>query len=208
MAAAAGAQSPPPRYLALGDSYTISEGVAEHDRWPVQLAAALRASGVQIGEPDIIARTGWTTDELDRAMTAQSPKGPYALVTLLIGVNNQYRGRSVDEYREQFRALLTRASGFAGGVAGHVVVLSIPDWGVTPFNTSRPAAQVAREIDAFNATAEKAARDAGAKWVDITDLTRAEPRAVVADGLHPNAAMYARWVARVEPMARAILRRP
>ncbi|WP_282298557.1 GDSL-type esterase/lipase family protein, partial [Stenotrophomonas sp. PS02289] len=121
------------RYLALGDSYTIGEGVAEQGRWPVQLSAALRAAGVDIADPQIIATTGWTTDELDAGIDAAAPQGPFDLVTLLIGVNNQYRGRSVDEYRTQFSALLQRALGFAGQRAQRVLVLAIPDWGVTPF---------------------------------------------------------------------------
>jgi lysophospholipase L1-like esterase len=195
------------RYLALGDSYTIGEGVPEAERWPVQLAAALTAAGVRVAAPEIIARTGWTTDELDAAITARDPKGPYALVTLLIGVNNQYRGRNVDEYRTQFRALLTRAIGFAGGEASRVIVVSIPDWGVTPFNTRRDKATVAAQIDAYNAVNKDEAAAASVAWLDITDLTRAQPAAVVADGLHPSAAMYAQWTARLLPLARAALAR-
>jgi lysophospholipase L1-like esterase len=208
MAAAAPAQAPR-RYLALGDSYTIGEGVADSSRWPVQLARALRARGISIAEPEIIARTGWTTDELDAAITERmgrdSSGGNYGLVTILIGVNNQYRGRPVDEFRNQLRALLRRAVGFAGRDAGRVIVVGIPDWGVTPFNTSRGAAQVARQIDAFNAVNRAEAERAGAQWVEITDLTRAAPRDVVADGLHPSGAMYAKWVERIAPLAQKIL---
>lgn len=207
MATALAAVPAPPRYLALGDSYTIGEGVAESERWPVQLARALWGAGVNIAEPEIIARTGWTTDELDTAITARAPRGPYAVVTLLIGVNNQYRGRSADEFRAQLRALVARAIGFAGGDARRVIVVSIPDWGVTPFNTRREPAAVAREIDAFNAVNRDEAQRAGAHWVDITDLTRASPRDVAGDGLHPSAAMYARWVARIAPVARAATRK-
>jgi lysophospholipase L1-like esterase len=195
------------RYLALGDSYTIGEGVPEAARWPVQLVAALGTAGVTVTAPEIIARTGWTTDELDAAITARDPQGPYALVTLLIGVNNQYRGRSVDEYRTQFRALLQRAIGFAGGEAARVIVVSIPDWGVTPFNTRRDKATVAAQIDAYNAVNKEESAAAQVAWVDVTDLTRAQPAAVVADGLHPSAAMYAQWTARVLPLAQAALRR-
>ncbi len=200
----AGAQA---RHLALGDSYTIGEGVGESERWPVQLAAALREAGLPMAAPEIIARTGWTTDELDAAITARRPQGPYDLVTLLIGVNNQYRGRSVEEYRVQFHGLLERAIGFAGGEASRVVVVSIPDWGVTPFNVDRDRATVAAEIDAFNAAARDAAQARAAAWVDITPASRADPSAVVADGLHPSAAMQAQWAALVLPVARAVLRR-
>src|SRR5712671_575962 len=109
--------TPSPRFLALGDSYTIGESVAIADRWPNQLALQLRKSGIDIANPEIIAKTGWTTDELSTAIDAAKPRGPYALVTLLIGVNNQYRGRDAEQYRKEFVALLHRAIGFAGGEA-------------------------------------------------------------------------------------------
>ena len=135
------------RYLALGDSYTIGEGVAPEGRWPEQLVARLRSKGVSIREPEIIAQTGWTTDELSAAITARNPHGPYALVSLLIGVNNQYRGRSVQEYRTQFLSLLHAAISLAGRDTGRVIVLSIPDWGVTPFAEGRDRAAIAAAID-------------------------------------------------------------
>ena len=97
------------RFLALGDSYTIGEGVAEHERWPAQLAARLRADGIDLGTPRIVATTGWTTDELSAAMDTQRFDPPYDLVSLSIGVNNQYRGRDTDNYRQEFVALLERA---------------------------------------------------------------------------------------------------
>jgi lysophospholipase L1-like esterase len=178
------------RYLALGDSYTIGESVDASERFPVQLARAMNLS-----EPQIIAKTGWTTDELNAAIDAANPQGPFDLVTLLIGVNNQYRGRSADEYRTQFTALLQRAIGFAGGNAAHVIVVSIPDWGVTPFAEGRDRAKIAREIDQFNAINREEAMRAGAKWVDITAISRRDDRALVAgDGLHPSGKQYAEWV--------------
>ncbi|MBK5260447.1 MAG: SGNH/GDSL hydrolase family protein, partial [Thermoanaerobaculia bacterium] len=121
------------RFLALGDSYTIGEAVPESERWPVQLANALRARGIDVNGPQIIAKTGWTTDELNAAIDAADPRGPFDLVTLLIGVNNQFRGRDAEQYRGQLAALLQRAIGFAGGDAKRVIVVSIPDWGVMPF---------------------------------------------------------------------------
>lgn len=128
LSGAAGAHEPADiSYLALGDSYTIGESVDASGRWPMQLAAALRSEGIALADPRIIAITGWTTDELDAAIDAAEPLGEYGLVSLLIGVNNQYRGRSVDDYREQFAALLQRAIGFAGGRRERVLVLSIPD---------------------------------------------------------------------------------
>src|SRR6185369_11796894 len=189
---ACASSEPHTRYLALGDSYTIGESVAESDRYPVQLAHALK-----IGEPQIIAKTGWTTDELNAAIDAADPKGPFDLVTLLIGVNHQYRGRSADEYRQQFAGLLHRAIGFAGGNARHVIVVSIPDWGVTPFAKDRDRAKIAREIDQFNAINREEAARAGAKWVDITPVSRRaanDPSLVAGDGLHPSGKMYGEWV--------------
>ena len=197
------------RVLALGDSYTIGEGVAPDERWPLQLVARLRGEGVDIGESRIVATTGWTTDALSAAMETADFIPPYAMVTLLIGVNNQYRGRGVDEYRAQFRDLLQRAIRLAGGVAAHVIVVSIPDWGVTPFaaREGRDAAAVAREIDAFNVVASAEAASAGAARIDITAISRAaESRGeLVGDGLHPSGAQYARWVEAILPVARVIL---
>lgn len=188
------------RYLALGDSYTIGESVAPEQRFPVQLARELG-----IGEPLIIARTGWTTDELNAAIDAAAPQGPYDLVTLLIGVNNQYRGRSIDEYRTQFAALLQRAIGFAGSPR-KVVVVSIPDWGVTPFAATRDRAKIAQEIDAFNAVNREEAQKAGARYVDITAVSRGSDAALVAeDKLHPSAVQYTEWVRLIAPEARAAL---
>ncbi|HVX04760.1 MAG TPA: SGNH/GDSL hydrolase family protein [Rhodanobacteraceae bacterium] len=196
----------PATFLALGDSYTIGEGVAPGERWPVQLVARLREEGIDIADPQIVATTGWTTDELAAAMDAAIFKPPYALVSLLIGVNNQYRGRPPDEYRAQFRDLLQRAIRLVGGHAAHVVVVSIPDWGVTPFaaREGREAARVAREIDAFNAAASVEAGSAGVHWVDVTTLSRAPGSRdeLVADGLHPSGAQYARWMEAILPVAR------
>ena len=184
------------RILSLGDSYTIGEGVAESDRWPVQLAARLREHGIPCADPFIIARTGWTTDELDAAITQAAPIGPFDLVTLLIGVNNQYRGRVVDEYGEQFRGMLDRAIHFAGDRPGRVVVLSIPDWGVTPYAEGWDRNRISAEIDAFNTINRAETLAAGARYVDITPVSRTfrQTGLLVEDGLHPSARMYERWV--------------
>lgn len=198
----------PLTFLALGDSYTIGESVAEGERWPVQLAAMLPAEGVALAEPQILARTGWTTDELSVAIDEAAPRDDHALVSLLIGVNNQYRGRPLDDYREQFGALLDRAVGFARGEAGRVLVLSIPDWGVTPFAEGRDRAAIAREIDAFNAASRVAATAAGARYVDIAAVSRlaAEDASLTAsDGLHPSGALYRRWAELALAPARAAL---
>ncbi len=200
----------PLRYLALGDSYTIGERVAETERWPVVLAGMLRERGLGVADPQIIARTGWTTDELDAAIDAAEPRGPFDIVSLLIGVNNQYRGHGVDEYRKEFRRLLGRAIGFAGGEAGRVVVVSIPDWGVTAFGADdgRGPERIAAEIDGFNAAARAEAERAGARWVDVTPASRAAPELVADDGLHPSGAMYERWAELALPAALAALGAP
>ena len=186
------------RILALGDSYTIGEAVEANARWPMRLAVMMRARGIAVAEPTIVAATGWTTDELSRGIDSANPVGPFDVVTLLIGVNDQYRGRARDEYRDQFRSLLARAVAFAGGRAVRVLVLSIPDWGLTPFAAGRDRAQIAAEIDAFNAINRDEATRAGAPYVDVTLISRratVEPALVAADGLHPSGAMYAAWAA-------------
>lgn len=195
-------------FLALGDSYTVGEGVDSVDSWPNQLAAALRNAEIDIGDPQIIATTGWTTDELDLAIDAAKPAVDHALVTLLIGVNNQYRGRSIDNYAGEFSGLLKRVLAFAGGNHQRVIVVSIPDWGVTAFASSsgRDTRVIANEIDAFNAAAQSIAEFNNVSFVDITDLTRNYPDEVVVDGLHPNAAQYSRWVERLEAVARLAVR--
>ena len=195
------------RYLALGDSYTIGEGVPESGRWPVQLARALRNDGIPMSDPRLIAQTGWTTDELDAAIDTALVFPEYDLVSLLIGVNNQYRGRDVAEYRTQFTSLLERAIGFAQGRRERVLVLSIPDWGVTPFarGLARDIQQVANEIDAFNAVALETCMYRGVVFVDITAVSRQrgnEPDMLVDDGLHPSASMYAEWMRLALPAVR------
>ncbi|MET0225047.1 MAG: SGNH/GDSL hydrolase family protein [Dokdonella sp.] len=198
------------RFLALGDSYTIGEGVACDERWPHQLARRLRADGIAVGDAEIVATTGWTTGELAAAMDAQHFTPPYALVSLLIGVNNQYRGRPLDNYREEFVDLVARAVALAGARREHVIVVSIPDWGVTRFARSKgcDAARIAGEIDAFNAAARTIACDSGIAFVDITADSRAAGDAddlLGADGLHPSAVQYARWTTLIEPFARVAL---
>ncbi len=191
-------------YLALGDSYTIGEGVEEKDRYPVQLVRDLNATGKwQFESPQIIAKTGWTVDELDAGINAgQTNEQGYDLVTLLIGVNNQYRGRPVADYEKDFEAMLQRALTFARGKKDHVVVLSIPDWGVTPFAVNRNSdqAKVAREIDAYNAAKRSICEKYGIAFIDITADYRvigAQPEMVVDDQLHPSGLVYARWTSKL-----------
>jgi len=194
-------------FLALGDSYTIGAKVEAADRWPVQLAGLLRARRLLVAEPVIVARTGWTTDELGAGIAAAAPVGPFGLVTLSIGVNNQFRGGDLQRYESEFGSLLARAVAFAGGNPERVLVLSIPDWGVTPFAAGRDRTKIAAEIDRFNAVNREASRRAGVTYVDITTISREEhERWVTTDGLHPSPAQYRRWAEQALDGATAALR--
>jgi lysophospholipase L1-like esterase len=189
-------------YLALGDSYTIGESVQVNERWPKQLADSLKFAGINLDSVEIIAKTGWTTDELNNAINVQSPNSNFDIVSLLIGVNNQYRGRSVDEFRIQFRELLQRAITFADNKKENVFVLSIPDWGVTPFATGRDKDKIFKEIDMFNNVKEEECKQVDVKFFNITDISREaeDDRSLIAqDGLHPSGKMYSQWVSRILP---------
>lgn len=195
-------------YLALGDSYTIGESVPAREAFPNATAAMLRKSGTQLADPVIIAVTGWTTDELAAAIRERQLHETFDVVTLLIGVNNQYRGRPLDNYREEFTALLNQAILFANGHPRHVVVVSIPDWGVTPFAEGRDRAQIAKDIDAYNGAAKEIAEAHKCGWLDITDSTRrngTKPEYLAEDGLHPSGLEYAIWAERLVPKLQAIL---
>lgn len=196
------------KYLALGDSYTIGEAVPATQRFPVQLQQKLVEAGIKLEAPQIIARTGWTTDELMNGIRQANPRGHYDLVTLLIGVNNQYRGRDTAEYRRQFRELLNIAIGYAGNKASHVIVLSIPDYSITPFGLTRDMVKISREIDWFNRINLQETSNTLAVYVDITPISRrglGEPQLVAADGLHPSGEMYKEWVGLLLPEAKKIL---
>lgn len=198
------------RFLALGDSYTIGESVLPAERWPAQLARRLRAEGIHVDEPEIIATTGWTTDELWAGMDRASPAGDCAIVSLLIGVNNQYRGRSTDDYRGELRKLLDRAITLARNDPSRVIVLAVPDWGVTSFAAGRNRAAIGREIDAFNAVNREETLGRGARYVDIAEVSRSaahDTTLTAEDGLHPSGRLYAMWAELALPIARAILDR-
>lgn len=196
-------------YLALGDSYTIGQSVPESDRWPVLLVKLLREDSIRISDAKIIARTGWTTAELASAIAQDNDKKTYKLVSLLIGVNNQYRGQSVERYRAEFKELLVTSIAFAAGKANHVVVLSIPDWGATPFGGSSDKGTISKEIDAFNLVAKEEALAAGVHFVDITPVSRTaiNDRSLVAsDGLHYSGKMHKLWAERVVSIARSLVK--
>lgn len=180
-------------YLALGDSYTIGEQVLPEENFPHQTVQLLNGC---IAKPVIIATTGWTTDELNSAVDAANISTQYDIVSLLIGVNNQYRGRDVDNFKTGFEHLLQRAIGFAGNKASRVFVLSIPDWGVTPFAVERDTKKIAAEIDAFNQVCENTAQQYGAHFINITTDQRMDGNRaafLAADQLHPSAKEYAKW---------------
>ncbi|MBK8124230.1 MAG: SGNH/GDSL hydrolase family protein [Dokdonella sp.] len=198
-------------FLALGDSYTIGEGVDVQLRWPAQLATRLREEGHSFDPVDVIATTGWTTDELAGALQGAQLRDHYDLVSLLIGVNNQYRGRDLENYRIECAGLIDFAIGKANGRAQRVMVLSIPDWGVTPFAAAQgaDAERVAAHIDHFNAIARELSIARGTAWIDVTDISRGAGRDMLTeDGLHPSAEQYALWAERVLPAARAVLGQP
>jgi lysophospholipase L1-like esterase len=198
------------RFLALGDSYTIGEGVAEDERWPSYLVRLLDREGLHITDVQLVAQTAWTADELSDAIDAARPKGPFDLVTLMVGVNDQYRSRPVDVFSPEYARLLTRAIGFAGRRASRVIAISIPDWGATPFAEGRDRGRIGSEIDAYNSRSLEMARRAGVAWVDVTPASRetlSYPSLVTADGLHPSALMHERWAAEILPTAVAALRR-
>jgi lysophospholipase L1-like esterase len=196
-------------FLALGDSYTIGESVEEAGRWPVQLAASLNASGCTVESPVIIAKTGWTTDELMQGIEDRNLSDTFELVSLLIGVNNQYRGRDTSEFRSQFNALLDEAIGFAGGHPDRVFVVSIPDWGVTPFAEGRNREKIAKEIDAFNRIKKEETEKRSIRFFDVTGISRkaaSDPALTAGDGLHPSEKMYALWVDIIAPHIRELIK--
>ena len=184
------------KYLALGDSYTIGEKVDYLQNFPNQFVQTMKENGFDIELTQLIAVTGWTTDELAIAIEKARPNFDHQLVTLLIGVNNQYRGRSTEEYTSQFYSLLCQSILFASGNPKNVFVLSIPDWGLTPFNTSRDKIQTSSEIDAYNRINFNITKDLGCNYLDITSSTRehAEDNFYLAeDGLHYSANEYKIW---------------
>jgi lysophospholipase L1-like esterase len=187
------------RLLALGDSYTIGESVAEVQRWPVQLVDALAKEGYRFHPPDIIAVTGWRTDDLKKALMRRQPSSDYDLVSLLIGVNNQYQGRDIKEYEKEFEELLDMAIDYAGGDKSKVFILSIPDYGYTPFGQGRQH-QITSQINDFNSVNRKITVEKGVAYFDITDISRQglnNPGLVAEDGLHPSGKMYSLWVERM-----------
>jgi lysophospholipase L1-like esterase len=184
-------------YLALGDSYTIGESVPAAQSFPYQLSAALKQLNYKAAEPVIIARTGWTTDELIGAINAKALTQKFNFVTLLIGVNNQYRHYDINTYRAEFKQLLQTALDYAQGNNKKVFVVSIPDWGATPYAKGRDVTQITKEINQYNAIGKEESENVGVSFTDITALSRqakTDASLVAPDGLHPSGKMYTLWV--------------
>ena len=189
----------PVSYLALGDSYTIGESIAENERWPNQLVDALRKRRLEVNAPRIIATTGWRTDDLQKAVSVANLNNDFSLVSLLIGVNNQYQAKSVAQYADEFENLVKTALTLANGKKENVFVVSIPDYGYTPFGESNQAA-ISRDINEFNSVSKRISEKLGVVYVNITDISRRglqEIDLVAPDGLHPSGKMYSLWVERI-----------
>jgi lysophospholipase L1-like esterase len=187
-------------YLALGDSYTVGELVPLRYSFPYQTVQLLREAGLSFAAPEIVARTGWTTDELAVAISEYNFLPSYDFVSLLIGVNNQYRGRSATEYAAQFEELLKQALQFAGGQARRVAVLSIPDYGVTPAGQTMDPQKIARELDEFNRINRSISDQHGVAYIEITEGSREalhDPELVAGDKLHPSATEYSKWAEKL-----------
>lgn len=187
------------QYLALGDSYTIGESVKATERWPVQLARALTERGYRVANPKIIAVTGWRTDNLKNGINIAQLGKYYDMVSLLIGVNNQYQGKPLDQYAEEYEDLLKNAIQLAGGKKDNVFVVSIPDYGFTPFGKAKQN-QISKELDEFNQVNKRITEQYNVAYFDITDISRKgleNPELVATDGLHPSGTQYTLWVERI-----------
>ena len=198
------------RMLALGDSYTIGQSVPEADRYPEQIVKKLCTNDhICFEKPQIIATTGWTTGNLLDAITSASPSGPYQAVTLLIGVNNQFQGLSQDEYKTQLMTLLQQSIALAGNQPSHVLVLSIPDYSVTPFGRSaRDPLFIAAQIDSFNNINRQLAANYSVNWLDVTTESRkaaTDPTLIAADGLHFSGKEYEIWARLMEPIIKGMM---
>jgi lysophospholipase L1-like esterase len=214
-------RKPPPEasWLALGDSYTIGEAVDPGERYPAQVRRLLaEKENLACGDPEIVAATGWTTGNLLGALSpgrwgggagSNGPEPRFDVVSLLIGVNNQFQGRSQAEYALQFEVLLRQSIRLAGGRPGHVVVLSIPDYSVTPFGRTGDTALIAAQIDSFNRINYGLARKYAVNYVDVTAESRraaADPSLIAGDGLHFSAREYAIWARLVAPVIKEMLK--
>ena len=201
--------APPLRYLALGDSYTIGQSVPVEDRFPHQTVAKLKQSGRQFAEPEYIATTGWTTGNLLPAIRSANKPKNFDVVSLLIGVNNQYQGRDTAEYRDQFTQCLQEAISHAGNRKERVFVISIPDYGVTPYGKTMNPERIAKEIDAFNTINYQVSINFGINYIEITKGSRDainDISLVATDGLHPSGKEYQKWAEKLSAQILTVLR--
>lgn len=196
-------------YLALGDSYTIGQSVSMQQKFPAQTAALLQNEGILINSPQYIATTAWTTLDLQNAIAAQNPTGPFDVVTLLIGVNDQYQGLDTASYRVRFTQLLEKSIELADNKITHVFVLSIPDYSVTPFASGSDTARISKEIDEFNSINMQVTLLYNISYINITPLTKEmknDASLVAFDGLHPSGNEYAQWTALLAPLIKSVLK--
>jgi|TARA_R110001599_G_scaffold8254_2_gene39958 lysophospholipase L1-like esterase len=195
-------------YLALGDSYTIGEAVSEEQRWPVQLTEKLNEAGIHVDDPLIIAKTGWTTDELQKAIVEKNPKTDYDLVSLLIGVNNQYRGYPIDQYKKEFKELLLQAVAFADGDTTKVFVVSIPNYGVTPFGIEKGEEKIRQELLLYDSIADSISSAYNIPFINITPISekaKKDSSYIASDQLHPSGKQYSEWVDLILPKVKLML---
>ena len=196
------------RYLALGDSYTIGENVKPQQSIPYQLSSKLRKNGYNMKDPIIIAKTGWTTGNLLSGIENYHSNIKFDVVTLLIGVNNQFQGRSIEQYRSEFKIILNKSIKFADNSNKNVIVFSIPDWGVTPFADGLDRKKISQEIDKFNDVNQQESKKAGVHYINVTSISRKaafDPTLLAADGLHPSDKMYKIWVDITYPIVIKLL---
>lgn len=196
------------KFLSLGDSYTIGQSVPASDRFPVQTAKWLKDNGINMDDPMIIATTGWTTVDLKNAIASRQPLGMYDIVSLLIGVNDQYQRHDTTGYRDRFTELLSTAIVLAGNRSYRVFVVSIPDYSVTPFAQGSDTALIHLQIDQFNAINKTVTSQYNCQYLDITPSTRQalnDPALLAGDGLHPSGKEYKKWADRLGPMMKTAL---
>ena len=196
-------------FLALGDSYTIGESVNPNLRWPVQLVDSLNTTNkFSFKPPQIIARTGWTTSELQKAIAESNISETYDLVSLLIGVNNQYRGYNIELYRQEFRALLEESIYFARNDTSRVFVVSIPNYGVTPFGIKKGEEKIRQELLEYDKIAEQISSEYGIPFVNITPISeraKTDSSLIANDELHPSGKMYSEWIHEILPVVKSLL---
>ncbi|NND94458.1 MAG: SGNH/GDSL hydrolase family protein [Flavobacteriales bacterium] len=193
-------------YLALGDSYTIGQSVSYTDRWPSQLVSKLDSMGITVDSLKFIAQTGWTTISLQNAINAEQPLGVFDMVSLLIGVNDQFQGAPFGQFQQGFDTLLTQAMIFAGGQE-NIFVVSIPDYGVTPFGSNN-SDEIAEEIDMYNTYMQDECLDRGVPFINVTSISRnlgSSQGALASDNLHPSGYQYGLWANKIVPIAEIIL---